>query len=379
MTYAVAYILVLIFLIAVGYLIKPKRKLPFFLFLDFIISIPSFFTKTPDGMYYDQDRFNILLNTIRGINKSGLINGLNWSLHQSDYANEPGSAIYVWIFSLFKDNGMLRLGTTFIFLALLSFLIIKAGKKVNFSEKKIVSIQLIVLLTFNIFYEISGIRNFLAFMILSVALYCDMLEKNRRKKWVYFVFYLLAYTIHSSMLPFIIFRLVLLLHNRVINIITACIALTYNYYLPAILQWLGKFSIFSFFTNKASFYLGMQQQDINFSGGADITLMSIILVVLVLERVLYGYTFKNQLPIQYINYYDFILFYIIGSITITQVYIRTIFFLLFLSIPFKIQLFSNLRVQSEISFVKIYRILMFGISIMVFIIWTSLYYVNVLV
>ena len=206
-----------------------------------------------------------------------------------------------------------------------------------------------------------------------------LFRSNRRKKWVYFVFYLLTYTIHSSMLPFIIFRLVLLLHNRVINIITACIALTYNYYLPAILQWLGKFSIFSFFTNKANFYLGMQQQDINFSGGADITLMSIILVVLVLERVLYGYTFKNQLPIQYINYYDFILFYIIGSITITQVYIRTIFFLLLLSIPFKIQLFSNLRVQSEISFVKIYRILMFGISIIVFIIWTSLYYVNVLV
>lgn len=379
MTYASAYILVLILFVFIGILINPKNKFAFFIFLDFIISIPSYFTRTPAGMYYDQDRFNTLLDTIRNINQTGLLNGLNWSLQQSDYSNEPGSAVYVWFFSLFKNNGFLRFGTTLIFLGLLSFFIIKAGKKLNVSNKDVIGIQLLILLSFNIFYEISGIRNFLAFMIIAVSLYCDFSEKDVKKKWPFFIFYFVAYAIHNSILPFIIFRIILLLHNRIINIIAIFSVLMYNIYLSALLQWLSGISVLSSFTTKANFYLTMQQQDINFSGKTDIVIMSIILMALIFERLIYMYICRQQVPKQYMKYYDLVMFYIIGSMSITQVYIRTIFFLLFLSVPVKVQLFSNLDIKNKISFVMIYRVSIYIISILIFILWMAVYYVNVLI
>lgn len=379
MTYAGAYIIVLAVFTVSCLIIKPKKPLPFFLILDFIIAIPSYFTKTPDGMYYDQDRFNLLLNVIRGYNRTSLVNGLNWSLNQSDYANEPGAAVYVWFFSLFKNNGVLRLGTTFIFLALLTILIIKVTKQIKiYNVETIFIVQLLLLLTFNMFYEISGIRNFLAFMIFAVSFYAEINEKKKRNKIKYFIFYLIAYSIHSSILPFIVLRLVLLINNRFVNICTYVFLLTYNLYLSSILQFLNRFTLFNFFTSKANFYVDMQEQSINFSSNADNIVMTLIFLSLIVELLIFKHIYdKNMMP-KYLTYYNFVLFYIIGSISITQVYIRTIFFLLFLSVPLKTILFSNsINVLKGSDLLKVYRtgIILFALS--VFVLWLSLYYVNV--
>lgn len=375
MPYTVIYITVLAIFICVGLLIKVKNIFPLLVILDFIISIPSYFVHSLPGAFADMDRFNLLLDQMRLYNEGNLSNGLSWALNQSYYSEEKGSALYIWIYSLFKNNGFLRLGTTFLFLVLLSFLIVRFQKDANISNVNAIIGQFLFLLVFNLFYEISGIRNFLAFMIMSVGLYYDLNDKNKKTKVICFLAYYLAYSIHSSMLPIIIIRILLLFKNRIAKFIISFLILTYNVFLTPLLSVFNQLGLV-FFVEKANYYIESQSQNESFTSTIELGLTSFIFLLLIICYILYVRNYKRYLSIKYNRFYYYIILYIIGSIGVSQVYLRTIFFLLFLSMPYILVMLSN---KITNNYIKLYSLCFKISAFLIFLGWSYISYNNVLV
>lgn len=375
MPYTVIYITVLAIFICVGLLIKVKNIFPLLVILDFIISIPAYFVHSLPGAFADMDRFNLLLDQMRLYNEGNLFNGLSWALNQSYYSEEKGSALYIWIYSLFKNNGFLRLGTTFLFLVLLSFLIVRFQKDANLSNVNAIIGQFLFLLVFNLFYEISGIRNLLAFMIMSVGLYFDLNDKNKKTKILCFLAYYLAYSIHSSMLPIIIIRILLLFKNRIIKLIISFMILTYNVFLTPLLSLFNQLGLV-FFVKKANYYIDSQGQNETFTSSIELGLITFIFLLLIACYILCLNNYTQYLSVKYNRFYYYVILYIIGSISVTQVYFRTIFFLLFLSIPYILLMLSNKIVNN---YIRIYNFCFKVSTFFIFLGWSYISYNNILV
>lgn len=373
MPYTVIYITVLAIFICVGLLIKVKNVFPLLVILDFIISIPSYFVHSLPGDFADMDRFNLLLDQMRIYNEGNLSSGLSWALNQSYYSGEKGSALYIWIYSLFKNNGFLRLGTTFLFLVLLSFLIVEFQKEANLSNVNVVIGQFLFLLIFNLFYEISGIRNLLAFMIMSVGLYFDLNDKSKKTKILCYLAYYLAYSIHSSMLPIIIIRVLLLFKNRIIRFVISLLILTYNVFLTPLLSFFAQLGLASF-VNKANYYIDSQAQNETFTSSVELAIMTFMFLLLVTGYVLYINKCNKYLSLKYNRFYYYIILYVIGSVGIAQVYFRTIFLLLFLGMPYILVIIAN---KIKNNYVKIYNWCFKISAFLIFLGWSYVSYNNI--
>ncbi|ANZ63157.1 hypothetical protein AYR62_02965 [Secundilactobacillus paracollinoides] len=139
---------------------------------NFFLALPAFFATPNTEHYFDITRFSLLMEDIRSINNlSGKFGGLEWSLHSSEYSQEPFVAIYVWIFSLFKNNGFLFFVSTFIFLMALAWFISQAGRFYHISVFHQILVKYTILGLFNIVYEVAGVRIFLAFMVFCAAFF----------------------------------------------------------------------------------------------------------------------------------------------------------------------------------------------------------------
>ena len=130
-------------------------------------------------------------------------------------------------------------------------MLLKIMKYFNVNKNTAIIVQTIILMIFNLFYEIEGVRNFLSFGIFSTALFIDFHTKEKKWKVLCFFFYLIAYMFHPAVLPFIFFRIVLLLKNKLFFFIVALLSLIYTPFLNVLIPIFQKIG----FEDKAQVYL----------------------------------------------------------------------------------------------------------------------------
>lgn len=337
-------ILIITFLIS-NFLIHFKYVRPCFLyFLDIIIALPAYFINTAIPSVWDSVRFATMLNLFRGANNLyGISGGLNWALNYSGYyPGQPVVVIYVWLYSFFKNNSVFFYCNILLFLFLMSLLIIRVQRIYKFSNRISLIIKFIILMSFNIFFEIEGVRNFLAYIILAAFIFIDFYSHKIKTKVLCILAYSLAIGLHPAALPFVLFRIIFILKSKLIRIILAICAFTYTVLLPQILQ---RFSSFIYFINEDSKkYLYGQSTFDSYAGFPEILFSTLLLVSLILELLIfYKCDFQKIIFKNYVQYYIITILFTIGSCLSVQVYLRSIFLLLFLSIPIKMCLFSEYK------------------------------------
>lgn len=382
MTFGIGYGLILLLFVFSSLLPLHKRVLSTLLPFDFAISFLAYFVKAPSFVYWDTIRFSQFLDQLRGFNSLGIFNGLKWGLTSSYYAQQPVVVMYLWVFSLFKNDGILFCASTFFFLFSLSLLIIKSKKELNCNSRVALFTQIIILATFNIFFQIEGIRNFLAFILFSTSLYFDLSSNNKQTLISCWFFYILALSIHPSVFPLIIFRIIIAIGSKIANRITYIILLTYTFLLNPAIKFISTFSIFNLFTEKSQDYLYGQSNYQSFAGRGEILFTSFIFIFLVLEFLLFNlYNMKENLPTKYITFYKYVMFFTLGSFLNTQVYLRTIILLLFLSVPIKMLLLSKKAFILDNNLSKsiyVYKVLVVLFAILMFFWWNHQTYSQVL-
>lgn len=372
MNFGIAYgIALLIAFMIVWFGASKYTKFLFFL-TDFLIALPAFFIKISPFIYWDTNRFANLLNNVRSYNAGGISNGLNWALHYSPYATQPLVAFYVWIFSLFQKNGFFFFATAFLFLISISLMIIKAIQYFNLNKNIGIVVQIVVLMTFNFFYEIEGVRNFLSFSIFSTALFIDFNTKEKKWRILCFIFYVIAYMFHPAVLPFIFFRLILLLKSKFLFGVVSIFSLVYTPFLNNILSVFHQLNLGTTIDDMTQTYLYGQNNYNSFTSSTEIIVVSLILVSLIFEVML----FKKQkastyLSKDYYRFYVLTILFTLGSFLSAQVYLRSIMLVLFLSMPIKSIMFSNL-VNTDVSnytSIKLYRVAICILAIFMFLCW----------
>lgn len=392
MNFGVIYIVLLLLFIAFGYLFG-KNKLKMFLFIsDFIIALPAYFVHPNIGVYFDTIRFENILNQIRMVNNnSGIFEGLKWSLNFSDYSNQPVVSFYLWLFSFFENNGMLFFITTFIFLAFLSSMLLEVRKRLKTGNFSVISTQFIILMTFNLFYQIEGIRNFLSFMIFSWALFKDLNSKSKSSKVISFAMYMLSILIHPITLAFVLFRLIIFLrskfifiNNKLFDFIFFLFLIFYSHFNNALIIILNHFDSVPFIDSvllKLQSYVYGQSNFQTFSNRSEILFTSVVFLVLIFELLLFFYfNGKGILPKEYLNIYLYIVSFTIGSFLSVQIYLRTVMLILFLSAPIKMMLLDKKGIKGNAVYIDLmYQMVTYMVAIFGFVLWYMLFYKNVLI
>lgn len=376
MNFGIAYGIVLILSLIIVWFGSTQYTKPLFLFTDFLIALPAFFIKISPFIYWDTNRFSDLLNIIRSYNEGGIGSGLNWTLHYSIYSSQPLVAIYIWLFSLFRQDGVFFFATAFFFLISISLMLLKIMKYFNVNKNTAIIVQTIILMIFNLFYEIEGVRNFLSFGIFSTALFIDFHTKEKKWKVLCFFFYLIAYMFHPAVLLFIFFRIVLLLKNKLFFFIVALLSLIYTPFLNVLMPIFQKIG----FEDKAQVYLYGQSNYNSFTSSAELIVTSLILISLIIELVLFtDFKLSEYLSKNYYRFYIIAILFTLGSFLSAQIYLRSIILILFLSAPIKSIMFSDLvnNGTSNYTIVNLYKIVTFLFAIFMFICWYDWTYCKV--
>lgn len=371
MNFGILYGLALLVSVVIQILVADSKTKYSLLFSDVIIAIPAMLVK-PWG---DAIRFANILDIERSFNNMGLKNGLTWGLQNSPYSSQPVVATYIWLFSLCKNNGIFFYITTLLFLLLISTLILMALSAQNVSQKKAaVLTQLIVLMIFNTFFEVEGIRNFLAFALIAVALYIDFNTENKKIKFICLLLYLLSYSFHPATLPFILIRFIFYFKNKFLIFLTALFSLIYTFFISKITKIFS--NIDPMLESKGQTYLYGQSNYNAYAANIEIVVTTLVLLYLIYELFIYVYFTLNKESIShnYLMYYYVAILFTIGSFLSTQVYLRSIMLILFLSIPVKVKLFSDVDISSVTVSKVLYMGTSFILAISMFIYWYWAYY-----
>lgn len=389
MSFGIIFGILLILFIFVGNFIRIKNYELYIYSFDFVVSIFVFFIHIRPGVYFDMLLFSQTLENIRYYNIGDIMSGLNWALNSSPYTSVPFDAFYIWMFSLFKSNGWLFAVTTLVFLIILSKFIIYICKENHYNYKVAIYVEVIVLSIFCLGWEISGLRNYLSFLIFVVAIYSEIKIPTIKGKLPYFLAYIISYLIHPAVLIFIVLRLLLLIKSKILYFVIIIFALVYTTFVNSILNSLEKLKILPIITQKSNFYLYGAQSFDSFENTYVIHAVELIFITLILEFILFkALNVKNERLNQYLKFYIVCTVFALGSILSTQVFLRSVMLILFMSIPIKAALFSNVRLSllkhncsgfTTSNAVLLYRFLTISFSLVMFVFWYFAIYKDMLI
>lgn len=336
MNFGVAYL----FLVITFFLLIPfvgKQSYHVFMVLNKIACSSLAFLSIPEvGKNSDALRFDLILNMSRlQISQSeNLGAGFHWIYTQSQYAGNVILDAYLWFFSFFEENGVLRFVTIFLFLTVVQVLVGKFLPKKEFLRARY-SVFIFFELIFNIYFEIEGIRNFLAFVIMTWLI----LDYFVSRKWtvgrfiVYVIGIIFCLLFHSSTIFLIIIFILSLIPGRYTHFVIGFLLLGFNFGIPAVLTYLSTHTggFVSIQAASALQYFSFNSDFSQFSGRQEqigTTVMFIILmfcIFLLLRRVSFGSSYKR--------YVFYLVCFTLGMYGNTQVYLRVIQAFLFSSLP----------------------------------------------
>ncbi|WP_025081030.1 hypothetical protein [Lactobacillus hamsteri] len=185
----------------------------------------------------------------------------------------------------FKNNSVFFYCNILLFLFLVSLLITQVQKIYKLSNKVSLIVKFVILASFNIFFEIEGVRNFLSYIILATFVFIDFYSHEYKKKILCILAYGLAIGLHPAALPFVLFRIIFILNNKLIRMVLAVFAVTYTILLPQILHI---FSSFSYFVNDNSkTYLYGQSNFSSYTGFNEVLFSTFLLISLILELLIF--------------------------------------------------------------------------------------------
>lgn len=169
-----------------------------------LLFIVSIYFEPDEGM--DLFRHYEMLEMFRnnGFFKTVLINGNRMSFL-------PVYAIYFYIISLFNCNKLLLI-ITYMIIYLAQFYVLTMYIQDQCLDKKSWMIGYVLIMVTTNAYDLTGIRNFLAFSIVEVFLYLDLCRNSHKK--LSLLIYVLMCFLHDSMILILFFRLFISLLDK---------------------------------------------------------------------------------------------------------------------------------------------------------------------
>lgn len=204
----------------------------------------------------------------------------------------------------------------------------------DFCKKEKVKIDILAIYIFMHFalcflrYSISGVRNYLAFSIIALAIYREIVKNN--KNIITYMLYIIPVFIHSSSLIFILLRVTYKLFSKVK---IKYLMIFWTYLCPIIIEILvnTSLSILQDAGIRLKYYMNISNVDIRIMGIFLIVMIQMEALIRIISKR--GYVEQHKYLKQYIQLLEIILLFTIGSIGIPQIFIRMCRGISFIMLP----------------------------------------------
>lgn len=385
MSFGLIYGIVILFSLPLLFLNKKVEHKLYTILITFLIAIIAYRSQPLSLYYSDSIRFDNLLNSARAL--PFFNTRLHWFLNWSEYSNQPVVAIYLWIISAFKQNGFLRFFTILIFLGIINKLLDTLIEKFNYSIR-VKGITFIIFLgLFNIYYEIAGIRNYLSFSLLALGAIYMFFESSKKAKFISVFLIILSISFHTSaLLPASVLIVSIFLKNKFMTIFKIAL-LFIQLLLPTIFDFLSKFSMIPFvqeIINKSRNYLYGGDTFDTYASTKQILVTTLLLIFCIFTNLVFSSIKDKKNMKRYNNFVQAIIFLCIGSVLSTQIYLRLIQLILFLTLPLICFLINKLikkeRLKSQENLLLIFwKLVALVMPFVMYILWFYVQYAKIIV
>lgn len=311
--YAVCFFLIAILILYSGYSIKQRYFRDMLMLLVVSFSIIAFATYPSSGT--DLSRYYIELNIMREFGKE-------YVFGESLYNTTPLANLLFYIISCTSINNLLPCVSTFIIFTLLFKNMMKMREKFSIHVEYIVFYLFLFIAVCSLRAMMTGVRQGLACSIMAVAVSRELLFD--KKGIVTWGLYLSAVLVHIGILPIVLIRILSSLIKK---------------YSFLVVLWGLLIPVMDFLASSTNEFIKMAYDKILGYSEIDYPdtrlLMTKTAVFLILVIFTFYMKYKNQTDInkRFMNFYEVLVFFTIGSYGIPHLYERMITFSMFISLP----------------------------------------------
>ncbi len=324
----VEIIVVYIIIVLVGYMFFRKFPRLYFLFACLLLSYLSYHVVVAPYGPMDLSQHYHALNVIHALHWGNL-----WEVLRE--SPRPLFILYLYVISFLGNNSWLPAITVFLGYFFITTIIYKYSKRLKSNQILPFFCFIFVLLNFNYNWLLSGIRNYLAFSMLALCLYMELIE--RKYKLVCWVIYVSICFFHFIMLVFLWLRILLIFRNKITSVFIYVLILCSILLAPLCLDYFKLFNLplFDIAVKKQIAY-----QNYNTFGKVQwvICLAKLFAIVSVyFYCVFYRKAYKEK---DYDAYVLMVICLVVGLTNQYQFFLRTTDFLVCLIAPYIIQVFT---------------------------------------
>jgi len=171
----------------------------------------------------------------------------------TNYSNLYVVDILFHIVTLLGDDQLLPAISSFIFYAILFYILVDYKLQVNLSNRHFITYLCFSVFSVNFGSIVNGIRWPIAFIVFILATYRELFRK--KKNLFTYLLYMTAILLHFSILALVCIRLLLLLHNKRIIICSSFIMLWIPQILAVLSQSLGKIHTSSYLLKQIQYFI----------------------------------------------------------------------------------------------------------------------------
>lgn len=311
--YAVCFFMLAILILYSGYSIKQRDFRVMLIFLVLSFSIIAFATYPSAGT--DLSRYYIELNIMRNLGKE-------YAFGESLYNTTPLANLLFYIISCTSIDNLLPCISTFIVFALLFKNMMKIKDKFSIHVKYILFYLFLFIAVCSLRAMMTGVRQGLACSIMAVAVSRELLFD--KKGIVTWGLYLSAVLVHIGIFPIVLIRILS-------SLIKKCRFL--------VILWGLLIPVMDFLASSTNEFIKMAYEKMLGYSEIDYPDMRLLMaktaVFIILMIFIFHMKYKNQTDInkKFMNFYEVLVFFTIGSYSIPHLYERMITFSMFISLP----------------------------------------------
>lgn len=319
--------------IFIAYFLRIVHRKKLYIFTTVVFAIMAFFVIPTEGM--DLYRHYEMLDTMR---QQGLENSIE--IYQYSLRSLPMYALYFYIVSLLGSNQFLLaiayvvvygVQFTILHMAVEDFSLSRYGEKIGY----------ICIICFTNAYELTGIRNMMAFAICVYFLYLELVRKKH--KVISWIMYVMMCFFHDSVVIFLVFRIFLLFAKkknlRWIILLIAVWPLCITKIIPILTSYVGN-PFINGLVQKILLYTSEEATEA-FSSGLSFMIV-ITIRILAIAIIWIGITInKNNVENKdwYLIFTSLVVFCIFG-ISAKTIVVRFVPLALYMAVPYMAKMFT---------------------------------------
>ena len=315
-----------------------------------LLAILAYFFQPRIG--YDLCSYNIWIQNMKSFNGSDVLNYIF-------YNGEFISMFYIYIISRIGNVQLLQVLPTFLIYFIILYIIFDYCKMIRSSRKSLLLIMILSLSLFKYVFAVSSFRYILAYCIFSLAVYKDLVKKE--KSFLCYALYVVPIFIHISSILLILIRMLFVIKNTKLRLLFFTLMFFVFLFPRALFEIFGLFSdtfIIDYFLKKMDLYFNVEYVSMNLQYFFRILQTLFFLLICLITR----FDEENESKLLFYSFFEYATIFTLGVFMHYSLFMRLSDFIIILSPVVLYNFFRCVKLYKKIYVFSILCIILFIIG-----------------